>query len=49
MAAAAVGDLAPYRRLFEAVTNPFGPQDVPADFTEPAPEELGAFRSYCGT
>ncbi|WP_297450810.1 protein adenylyltransferase SelO family protein [uncultured Corynebacterium sp.] len=46
---AGAGDLAAYRHLLEAVTNPFGPQDVPADFTEPAPQELGAFHSYCGT
>lgn len=42
-------DLAAYRHLLEAVTNPFELQDVPAGFTEPAPRELGAFHSYCGT
>lgn len=49
LAAAGAGDLTDYRHLLEAVTNPFEPQDVPAGFTEPAPRELGAFRSYCGT
>lgn len=46
---AGAGDLAAYRHLLEAVTNPFELQDVPAGFTEPAPRELGAFHSYCGT
>ncbi|MFW9176735.1 protein adenylyltransferase SelO family protein [Corynebacterium amycolatum] len=46
---AGAGDLASYRHLLEAVTNPFELQDVPAGFTEPAPRELGAFHSYCGT
>ena len=49
LAAAGAGDLTDYRHLLEAVTNPFETQDVPAGFTEPAPRELGAFRSYCGT
>lgn len=49
LAAAGSGDLTAYHRLLEAVTNPFEMQDVPAGFTEPAPQELGAFRSYCGT
>lgn len=49
LAAAGAGDLTDYRHLLEAVTNPFESQDVPAGFTEPAPRELGAFRSYCGT
>lgn len=49
LAAAAVGDMAAYQRLVEAVTKPFEPQDVPDEFTEPAPQELGAFHSYCGT
>ena len=49
LAAAGAGDLTVYRHLLEAVTNPFEPQDVPAGFTEPAPRELGAFHSYCGT
>lgn len=49
LAAAGAGDLTDYRRLLEAVTNPFESQDIPAGFTEPAPRELGAFRSYCGT
>ncbi|ODQ43586.1 protein adenylyltransferase SelO family protein [Corynebacterium amycolatum] len=49
LAAAGAGDLTDYRHLLEAVTNPFESQDVPAGFTEPAPRELGAFHSYCGT
>lgn len=49
LAAAGAGDLTDYRHLLEAITNPFEPQDVPAGFTEPAPRELGAFHSYCGT
>lgn len=49
LAAAGAGDLTVYRHLLEAVTNPFEPQDFPAGFTEPAPRELGAFHSYCGT
>ena len=49
LAAAGAGDLTDYRHLLEAVTNPCESQDAPAGFTEPAPRELGAFRSYCGT
>ncbi|MBC6793366.1 protein adenylyltransferase SelO family protein [Corynebacterium sp. LK26] len=49
LAAAGAGDLTDYRHLLEAVTNPFESQDAPAGFTEPAPRELGAFHSYCGT
>lgn len=49
LAKAGAGDLTDYRHLLEAVTNPFESQDVPAGFTEPAPRELGAFHSYCGT
>lgn len=49
LAAAGSGDLTAYHRLLEAVTHPFEPQDVPDEFTEPAPQELGSFHSYCGT
>lgn len=49
LAAATEGDMDLYQRLLAAVTNPFEPQDAPAEFAEPAPAELGGFHSYCGT
>ncbi|GAA0771634.1 YdiU family protein [Roseibium denhamense] len=46
---AEAGDLAPVRKLLEAVTAPYEARDGFEDFTQPAPENFGPYTTYCGT
>ncbi len=49
LAAATGGDLGPVGRLLEAVTLPFQERAGLEAYAEPAPEDFGAYRTYCGT
>ncbi|MFC7430527.1 MULTISPECIES: YdiU family protein [unclassified Agrococcus] len=49
LAAATEGDLAPFERLLDAVTQPFVDRPGFERYAEPAPEAFGAYRTYCGT
>jgi len=43
------GDLAPLTRLLDAVTRPFEERPGLARYAEPAPQDFGAYRTFCGT
>ncbi|MCF6737373.1 YdiU family protein [Blastococcus sp. KM273129] len=47
--AATEGDLAPIGRLLEAVTAPFEERPGLERFAAPAPQDFGAYRTFCGT
>jgi serine/tyrosine/threonine adenylyltransferase len=47
--AAVRGDLDPVRRLVEAVTTPFDPRPGLERYAEPAPQDFGTYRTFCGT
>ncbi|MCZ2860519.1 protein adenylyltransferase SelO [Blastococcus sp. VKM Ac-2987] len=47
--AATEGDLAPLRRLLEAVTAPFDERPGLERYAAPAPQDFGAYRTFCGT
>lgn len=49
LAAATRGDLAPVRRLVDAVSKPYDERPDLADLAEPAPEEASPYITYCGT
>ncbi|MER7795974.1 protein adenylyltransferase SelO [Microbacterium sp. NPDC096154] len=49
LAAATDGDLAPLGRLWEAVTDPYTQRPGFERYAEPAPEDFGAYRTFCGT
>ncbi|MGE2712926.1 protein adenylyltransferase SelO [Mycolicibacterium litorale] len=49
LTAAAGGDLAPFDRLLSAVTGPFDERPGLQRYAEPAPEEFGRYRTFCGT
>ena len=49
LAAATEGDLDPLSRLLAAVTAPFDDRPGLERYTEPAPEDFGAYRTFCGT
>ena len=49
LAAAIAGDMAPYQRLLEAVTDPFVERDGFAEYAEPAPDSFGRYVTFCGT
>lgn len=49
LAAATVGDLAPIRRLLDAITRPFDERPGFDDLTRPAPADGGPYVTYCGT
>jgi uncharacterized protein YdiU (UPF0061 family) len=49
LAAATEGDLAPFRRLVEVVSQPFDERPGLASYAEPAPESFGPYRTFCGT
>jgi uncharacterized protein YdiU (UPF0061 family) len=46
---ATVGDLAPYRRLLDAVTRPYDERPDLEDLAGPAPAAAGDFVTFCGT
>ncbi|MCW2762929.1 MAG: hypothetical protein JWR85_3130 [Marmoricola sp.] len=49
LAAATLGDSAPLGRLVEAVTAPFDERPGLERYAEPAPEDFGDYRTFCGT
>lgn len=49
LTAATAGDLTPVRRLLTAVTGPFDERPGLQRYAEPAPEEFGRYRTFCGT
>jgi serine/tyrosine/threonine adenylyltransferase len=49
LAAATAGDLDPLSRLLGAVTAPYDERPGLERYAEPAPEDFGAYRTFCGT
>ena len=49
LAAATAGDLAPLHRLLEAVADPFTERPGLERYAEAAPQDFGAYRTFCGT
>jgi len=49
LAAATTGDLEPLHRLLEAVTDPFTERPGLGRYAEAAPQDFGAYRTFCGT
>ena len=49
LTAATEGDLAPLGRLLDAVTVPFDERPGLERYADPAPEDFGAYRTFCGT
>lgn len=47
--AASEGDLAPFNRLLEAVSDPYGDRPDHAEFTEAPRDEERVLRTFCGT
>src|SRR3954452_2697841 len=49
LTAATAGDLAPLERLLDAVTRPFDERPGLERYAAPAPQDFGAYRTFCGT
>ena len=49
LATATEGELGPLERLLAAVTAPYEERPGLERYAEPAPEEFGAYRTFCGT
>jgi uncharacterized protein YdiU (UPF0061 family) len=49
LAAATDGDLDPLERLLDAVTAPFDERPGLERYAAPAPQDFGAYRTFCGT
>jgi uncharacterized protein YdiU (UPF0061 family) len=49
LGAATAGDLAPFRRLVDVVTSPYEVRPGLERFAAAAPQDFGAYRTYCGT
>jgi uncharacterized protein YdiU (UPF0061 family) len=49
LGAATAGDLGPLGRLLEAVTSPFEERPGLGRYAEPAPDDFGTYRTFCGT
>jgi uncharacterized protein YdiU (UPF0061 family) len=49
LTAATAGDLGPLTRLLDAVTRPFDERTGLERYAEPAPQDFGAYRTFCGT
>jgi uncharacterized protein YdiU (UPF0061 family) len=47
--AATAGDLDPLGRLLAAVTRPFDDRPGLERYAEPAPQDFGSYRTFCGT
>jgi uncharacterized protein YdiU (UPF0061 family) len=47
--AATGGDLTPLERLLDAVTSPYDERPGLQRYAAPAPEDFGAYRTFCGT
>jgi uncharacterized protein YdiU (UPF0061 family) len=49
LAAATEGDLGPLERLLDAVSAPYRERPGLERYAEPAPEDFGRYRTFCGT
>lgn len=49
LGAATLGDVAPLEKLLVAVTNPYDELPGLQRYAAPAPEDFGAYRTFCGT
>jgi protein adenylyltransferase len=49
LTAATAGDLAPLERLLAAVTDPYDERPGFERYASPAPEDFGAYQTFCGT
>ena len=49
LTAATHGDLAPFEALLAAVSAPYDERAGLAAYAQPAPEEFGDYRTFCGT
>jgi uncharacterized protein YdiU (UPF0061 family) len=49
LAAATDGDLGPVDRLLEAVTSPYRARPGLPGYADPAPDDFGPYRTFCGT
>jgi serine/tyrosine/threonine adenylyltransferase len=49
LATATEGDLAPLERLLEAVAAPYDERAGFGRYADPAPQDFGAYRTFCGT
>jgi uncharacterized protein YdiU (UPF0061 family) len=49
LSAATDGDLAPLGQLLEAVTHPYDERPGLERYAAPAPQDFGAYRTFCGT
>lgn len=49
LAAAVAGDLAPFNRLLDVLSDPFTERAGLEAFAEPAPADFGPYRTFCGT
>jgi serine/tyrosine/threonine adenylyltransferase len=49
LTAATAGDLGLFERLLVAVTNPYDERPGLERYAEPAPEDFGEYRTFCGT
>ncbi len=47
--AATAGDLSPFERLVDVVTQPFTERPGLDEFAQPAPTDFGQYVTYCGT
>ena len=49
LTAGSAGDLTPFQNLLDAVTGPCEERPGLERYAEPAPEEFGRYRTFCGT
>jgi uncharacterized protein YdiU (UPF0061 family) len=49
LTAATAGDLEPFRRLLDVLAQPFAERPGLESYAAPAPADLGAYRTFCGT
>ena len=49
LTAATAGELGPVERLLEAVTSPYDERPGLERYAEPAPDDFGAYQTFCGT
>ena len=49
LTAATLADLDPLRRLLEVVSDPYVERPGQERYAEPAPEDFGLYRTFCGT
>jgi uncharacterized protein YdiU (UPF0061 family) len=49
LTAATNGDVEPFTRLVDVVTSPYEEREGLQRYAEQAPEDFGAYRTFCGT